>query len=108
MTAPSDVQTPDPRRRLPAVGTLCDAAAARPLAERFGPAAVADALRAVLAETRARLRTDPTAAPTPAELIAAAALRLEAGTRETLFPVINATGVVIHTNLGRAPLAPEA
>ena len=34
--------------------------------------------------------------------------RLSEGVRETLFPVINATGVVIHTNLGRAPLAPEA
>ncbi len=34
--------------------------------------------------------------------------RLEALRRETLLPVINATGIILHTNLGRAPLATEA
>ena len=108
MTATSDVQNPDPRRRLPAVGTLCDDPAAQPLSERFGAAAVAGAMRSVLDEARGRLRIDPGAVPTIDDLVAAAALRLEEAARETLFPVINATGVVIHTNLGRAPLAPEA
>jgi len=98
----------DPRRRLPAVGVLCDSPDALPLKARFGPAAVTRAVRAVLAEARARLPADPDAAPTAASLLAAAEARLEEGIRETLFPVINATGVVIHTNLGRAPLAPEA
>jgi L-seryl-tRNA(Ser) seleniumtransferase len=65
-------------------------------------------MRAVLEEARAVLRANPAAIPTTPELVAAASARLEAGARETLFPVINATGVVIHTNLGRAPLAPEA
>ncbi|MFM8939493.1 MAG: L-seryl-tRNA(Sec) selenium transferase [Phenylobacterium sp.] len=98
----------DPRRRLPAVGALCDSPEALPLKARFGAEAVTRAVRAVLAEARARLPADPEALPSPAGLLAAAGARLEAGTRETLFPVINATGVVIHTNLGRAPLAPEA
>lgn len=108
MTATSDVQSPDPRRRLPAVGTLCADPAAQPLAERFGAAAVVAAMRSVLGEARTRLRSEPSAVPTIADLLATAVCRLEEGARESLFPVINATGVVIHTNLGRAPLAPEA
>jgi L-seryl-tRNA(Ser) seleniumtransferase len=62
----------------------------------------------VRAEARGQLAADPRATPSVAGLLEAAAARLAAGARETLFPVINATGVVIHTNLGRAPLAPEA
>lgn len=108
MTRTSDVKAPDPRRRLPAVGTICADAAARPLTERFGPASVVAVMRTVLDEARTQLRTDPDAVPTIADLLAAAGRRLEDAARETLFAVINATGVVIHTNLGRAPLAPEA
>ena len=87
---------------------VCDDPAARPLEARFGPAAVATSVRAVLAEARARLSIDPLALPSITDLLEAAGRRLAHGARETLFPVINATGVVIHTNLGRAPLAPEA
>lgn len=41
-------------------------------------------------------------------IVAALTARLEALNRRTLSRVINATGVIIHTNLGRAPLAGEA
>lgn len=99
---------PDPRRRLPAVGALCDDPIARPLKARYGAAALTRAVRAVLSEARSRLAADPAVLPTPGALLEAAETRLAEGVRETLFPVINATGVVIHTNLGRAPLAPEA
>jgi L-seryl-tRNA(Ser) seleniumtransferase len=108
MTTTPEVESADPRRRLPAVGVICADPAARPLTERYGQAAVVAVLRTVLGEARARLRIDPGAVPTIADLLAAGGRLLEAGERETLFPVINATGVVIHTNLGRAPLAPEA
>ena len=99
---------PDPRRRLPAVGTLCDDPVARPLKARYGTAALTRVVRAVLAEARTRLSVDPDVLPTTGALLEAVEARLAEGVRETLFPVINATGVVIHTNLGRAPLAPEA
>lgn len=108
MTATPDVEASDPRRRLPAVGVICADPGAQPLTRRFGPAAVVAALRTALGEARAQLRVDPRAVPTIADLLAAGERILEAGARETLYPVINATGVVIHTNLGRAPLAPEA
>lgn len=98
----------DPRRRLPAIGILCADPAARELNARFGIGAVADALRDVLAEARARVASEGHVAPTPDALLDEAARRLTERGRETLFRVINATGVVIHTNLGRGPLAPEA
>jgi L-seryl-tRNA(Ser) seleniumtransferase len=90
------------------VGVVCENAGARPLIARFGSEAVARAVRGAVAEARAGLAAGSELAPTITDLLLMAAERLEAGGRETLFPVINATGVVIHTNLGRAPLAPEA
>nr|WP_244560518.1 hypothetical protein [Azospirillum oryzae] len=53
----------------------------------------------------APLRTTP---QTPEALIAAAAGRLEREGAPVLRRVVNATGIVLHTNLGHAPLAPEA
>ena len=102
------IEVRDPRRRLPAVGVLAAEPDAQALAARFGAAAVTSALRGALADARARIAGDPQWTPCPGELLTAAELRLEEVSRETLSSVINATGVVIHTNLGRAPLAPEA
>jgi L-seryl-tRNA(Ser) seleniumtransferase len=90
------------------VGALCDDPIARPLKARYGAAALTRAIREVLAEARTRIAADTEVLPTPGALLEAVETRLAQGVRETLFPVINATGVVIHTNLGRAPLAPEA
>ncbi|MFM8939135.1 MAG: L-seryl-tRNA(Sec) selenium transferase [Phenylobacterium sp.] len=98
----------DPRRRLPAVGVVCEDPAAAPLKALHGAEAVTRAVRGALSEARARLAVRQDRAPTVADLLETAGRRLADSRRETLFPVINATGVVIHTNLGRAPLAPEA
>ena len=48
------------------------------------------------------------AAPEIAAVVRDARRRLEQAERPTLVPVLNATGVILHTNLGRAPLAAEA
>ena len=80
---------------------------ARALKARFGVGPLTTTVRALLETARAGLDRGG-ATPSAEDLLAAAGQRLEAAAAETLFGVINATGVVIHTNLGRAPLAPEA
>jgi L-seryl-tRNA(Ser) seleniumtransferase len=77
------------------------------LAETHGHALSVEAIRAVLDEARrAILSGHP--GPGEGQLVADVTDRLQALVRPTLRPVINATGVVIHTNLGRAPLCKEA
>ena len=64
--------------------------------------------RDVVHEARAAILDDGEAAPTFAELTATVAERVAGLSGGTLREVINATGIVLHTNLGRAPLAPAA
>jgi L-seryl-tRNA(Ser) seleniumtransferase len=81
-------------------------AAVRPrLHDGLDPKMPAAAAREILAAERAALRAGE--GPTPLEDLADALItRLDAFTnpaRSGLMPVINATGVILHTNLGRAP-----
>ena len=105
----------DPRRLIPPVGTLVDSPAFLPLVERAGRGRVTEVLRGVQDEIRARLDADgPTAAgeeavpEDPGWYAARVEAALDRADRPSLLPVINATGVVLHTNLGRAPLAEAA
>jgi L-seryl-tRNA(Ser) seleniumtransferase len=96
----------DPRRRLPSIDALLRSDPARRAAERFGREVVRQALRIVLdgaRSTTARGRDAPNT-----ELLLVRAARLAARMSFGLSAVINATGVVLHTNLGRAPLPEEA
>ena len=76
---------------------------------RFGSDATIDALRDAAAEMRTSIAADALA-PSSRDAAAAhieqrAAQALLVGAKGSLRPVINATGVILHTNLGRAPLA---
>lgn len=95
-------------RDLPSMDRLLQLPPTAELSAEFGRALTADALRAALDEARARLQTSGGAAPTPGALLARAEHLLHAWTTPTLRPVLNATGVIIHTNLGRAPLSHAA
>lgn len=91
-------------RDLPSVEQLLQNATH--LIDAFGRPLTLDALRLTLDETRARFKTDPeTALPSIDLILAQTESHLSAWTASTLFPVINATGVILHTNLGRAPLS---
>ena len=74
---------------------------------RFGRQAVTGAVRQVLEGVRAGLRAGE-AAPGMAEIAGQAAGVLEQGAAMSLRPVLNLTGTVLHTNLGRAVLAEPA
>jgi L-seryl-tRNA(Ser) seleniumtransferase len=96
-----------PLRGLPAVHrVLADPRLADPIATR-GRAAVLDAARAELDSARAALRRGEVVAVEPVS-IAGRVLRRLAADRPALRPVLNATGILLHTGLGRAPLAAEA
>lgn len=85
----------DPRRALPSVDALLDVEQV----DRYGHARVVHEARAALAAARGSTPT-PDAAAVRADL----ARRLDRGVRR----VVNATGVVLHTNLGRAPWSRRA
>lgn len=97
-------------RALPSIDQLLQRPDARDLVTRHGHAATTAALRAAVASARAALTAATPLPPGPmAEGITAqAAAALAGAERGSLRPVVNATGVVIHTNLGRAPLATAA
>jgi len=91
-------------RDLPSVEGLLQNAAH--LIDKYGRPLTLDGLRATLAEARARFQADPESGlPSPDSILTQVELHIHAWTAPTLVPVINATGVILHTNLGRAPLS---
>ena len=106
-------------RALPSVDQLLRTSEAISLRDLVGTARIATLARAITEELRQQIQETPTspsqfqpgALPREA-LLAEAGRRLAAAVRlerlRGVRRVINATGVVIHTNLGRAPLAAEA
>ncbi|MBI5295389.1 MAG: L-seryl-tRNA(Sec) selenium transferase [Chloroflexi bacterium] len=93
-------------RNLPSVESLLQTRIAAELIAAYGRPLTLDAFRAELDEIRARFKSDPELdLPTMDDILALAEFRLSAWTAPSLVPVINATGVILHTNLGRAPLS---
>ena len=100
-------RSPSSLRSLPAVETLLAHPALAEAVARLPRLVVLAAVRAELAEARGRARSG-NGVPAADALAAAAAARAVAEGRPQLRRVLNATGVVLHTNLGRAPLAEPA
>ena len=98
-------------RRLPAVDRLLQDARVQAQVAEYGREAVLGALRGALDALRAEiLAGSAEVAPDGDdrdEILRRAGDALEAAMRPSLTPVVNATGVILHTNLGRAPLSSD-
>ena len=97
MPTPTPAASPDPRRNIPRMDELLQLPEVESARHRLAE----HTIRAIIqgAVTQARRGQLPVS-DIPAEI----AQRLEQKNAHSLQPVINATGVIIHTNLGRAPL----
>lgn len=95
-------------RDLPSVDYLLRHPAIAPLGEEYARGEVLHGIRAVLDERRGQIRSGRTPAIDAASIALDVRQLLRARTRPHLRRVINATGIVLHTGLGRAPLAEEA
>jgi L-seryl-tRNA(Ser) seleniumtransferase len=97
-------------RALPSVDRLLSTPEAQELLRRFARPLVTDALREVLEEERHRRRAGQGNAVSidGAALVTVAARKVERLAQPALVNVVNATGVLLHTNLGRALLADDA
>ncbi len=97
----------DDLRALPSVDRLLNTTNAQALSHEYGRPLTLESLREALAAARARFSKGQPI-PETGKILEEAARLLEAWTAPTLLPLINAAGVVIHTNLGRAPLSRAA
>ena len=103
---------PSNPRLIPSIEQLRQRAAVRRLEARYGRGATVQALRAEAAALRDRLAASaaevPDAAGAAERIETGLEARLRTALSPSLRPVINASGVIVHTNLGRAPLGPAA
>jgi len=95
----------DTRRALPSVSSLLEHDGVRALLDRSPRSVVVDAIRRTIDAARAAPSSAPSSDRAWIDAISAAVAAAE---QPSLRRVINGTGVVLHTNLGRAPLAPAA
>lgn len=95
-------------RLLPSIDKLLQQDSSQNLISLYGRETVLTQLRSVIENARHNLLNDIDVNIDELSLIAIAQSQLELAFMPTLRPVINATGVIIHTNLGRAVLSQSA
>jgi L-seryl-tRNA(Ser) seleniumtransferase len=108
MDPAADSALQDLLRKLPAVDHLLNQPAIASLQDDYPRSELVSAVRTILDQRRDALRAGQSAAIDVATLALEIRQRLYQRARPNLRTVINATGIVLHTGLGRAPLAPEA
>jgi L-seryl-tRNA(Ser) seleniumtransferase len=94
----------DARRDLPSVSSLLETAGVKHLLEQYPRRVVIDALR----QSVEAARTAGESRKSESQWVDTIAAAIRSSTRPSLRRVINATGVILHTNLGRAPLPATA
>ena len=99
----------NPLRKLPPVHEVLRSSHLQPLVVEHAHERIVLAVRGVLDDCRRRLKEgEPLDNLTPDGIALLAVDRLQTESQPRLRSVINATGIVLHTNLGRAPVAEEA
>jgi L-seryl-tRNA(Ser) seleniumtransferase len=99
---------PPSLRDLPSISALLASAESSSLRERFGRQAATNALRSVLNDARGGIQKGSACLPSEADIVSRAYALLDLQARSGLRPLLNLTGIVLHTNLGRAVLAEAA
>jgi L-seryl-tRNA(Ser) seleniumtransferase len=95
-------------RQLPSIDKLFNLPTAADLPAEYGRSATLESLRTIIDQQRTAVLQGAAAIPPDDTLVQTARAWLESWFTPTLRPVINATGVIVHTNLGRAPLSDAA
>lgn len=102
-------------RSLPSVAALLDSPEGCALSEQFSRAMVTRAVRGVLEEARVAIRSAPPRSNEPepdahsiGSLLASVQKRLQQSSQTSIPRVVNATGIILHTNLGRSLLSGPA
>ena len=94
-------------RHIPAIDQLIKTKPMTDCISEFGRPLTLQAIRTVLEEVRLRY-SEGDSIPAEEDLLIGVIDKLASWTAPTLQPVINATGVILHTNLGRAPISSSA
>jgi len=97
-------------RNIPSVNQLLESPQLKKLVENVNHQVVVDGVRTFIDDLKDTITTasDEIEIPTPSEMADKIADWLKVEQREYLRPVINGTGIILHTGLGRAPLAKSA
>ena len=98
----------DALRKLPSLDRLLQKSDAKVLLHAAGHELTVKALREVLDQARQNITRQAESTPTDEQLIASAQNLIATWVSPSLIPVINASGILLHTNLGRAPLSMAA
>jgi len=93
-------------KHIPAVDSLLKEERIERLCQQFGRELTLKSLRQVLADMRRDIQHHDSI-KTKQDIIERAGEILESWLRPSIYPVINASGIILHTNLGRAPLSSE-
>jgi L-seryl-tRNA(Ser) seleniumtransferase len=102
------MDTEDPRARIPQVEVLLSAPEVLPFIGRLSRPLTANIIASALGEFRKGLSPETSGDSVAGQALLACVAALEAAERRRLGKVLNGTGVVLHTNLGRSPLSRSA
>jgi L-seryl-tRNA(Ser) seleniumtransferase len=92
-------------KSLPSVNKILETRSAAELIARYGRPLFLNACNKTLDDIRGKTISDSIPIPSKEKIISLVEEQLKVWVNTTLLPVINATGVILHTNLGRAPLS---